>query len=101
MAWIAGAEAPAYVPTDPWTHGPMALPTHRPTDLLDEQHLAIRRQRPHLVRDVQLEGVARVAQFLHQRDDLVAEVLRVLRRTVAVVLERLGQLRRRALQRVD
>src|SRR5437660_5467801 len=67
---------------------PPALPA-----LLDKQHFPIRRQRPALVRDHELEGVARLAQFGHRGHDGVPEMLGVLLRgSVAVVVERVREL---------
>ena len=45
--------------------------------LLDEQHLAVRRQRPGLVRRQHFDLIADLAQLRHSGDDLVAHVLRV------------------------
>src|SRR5262245_19294449 len=56
-------------------------------DLLDKEHLSVRGQRPRLVRNHELERVARFAQRRHRRHDRVAEVFRVLfRRAVAFML---------------
>src|SRR5436190_2369145 len=61
--------------------------------LFDEQHLAVRRERPRLVRNHQLELVAGFAERDHRRNHLVAEVFRVLlRRSIAFVLELVLQL---------
>src|SRR5262249_42758335 len=70
-----------------------------PPDLLDEQHLSIRRQGPNLVRNLELELVARLPQRDHRRNHLVAIVLRMLCRVaVAFVLELFLQLVGRALE---
>src|SRR5256885_1205714 len=63
------------------------------TTLLHEQHFAISRQRPEILRRDPLERVADLTQGVHGRNHLVAEVLRVLfRLAVALVLEQLLQL---------
>ena len=60
-------------------------------DLLDEEHLAIRRQRPDLVRSEHFERIGRGAQRRHRRYDLVAHEPGVLFGGTVAVLEQTGQ----------
>ena len=64
---------------------------HRTARLLDEQHLAVGRQRPQPVRRQRLDRVAGLAQLGHRRHHLVAHVLRVLLGRAAAVLEQRRQ----------
>src|SRR5688572_16013969 len=81
--------------------GPTYLARAKSSGLLDEEHLAIGRERPEVVRDDALELVARFAQRGHRRDHRVAEMLRVLLcRPVILMPERLLEPVRAALELV-
>src|SRR5262245_25962158 len=70
--------------------------------LFHEQHLAVGRQRPQVVRHDRLECIAGLTQRVHPGDDLVAEVFRVLHRVaVALVLEQFLELVDARLDLVD
>ena len=56
--------------------------------LFHKQHLAISRQRPQILRHEGFERIARLAERVHRRNDLVAEPFGVLERVaIAFVLE--------------
>src|ERR1044072_4304892 len=72
-----------------------------PTRLLDEEHLAVRRERPQLDRHDRLELIAGFTQRRHRRDDRVPEMPGVLERVaVSCLIERLLQLVGAALELV-
>src|SRR5262245_34622764 len=66
-------------------------------DLLDKQHLLIRRQRPEVVGAETSEVVAELAELGHRRQDMVVTVSRLVDPAAPVVRKRLLQRRRTVL----